>query len=221
MRPLPPTPFAARQSGVRRGGNDRVMAEASLGAGHPLVGVLGRVEGVFEQMVVVAGVQAAGVLMFSGRLRLSLLIAAAVVQLALLSVLAALRLRRGELCLELIVAGRGSLPLACIGRVRGRLRDPHTREELAKSLDEVVELAALRRPRPGAPRPLCDVRVIRAVAPELSQIALLLRGAQPSVRGVALVAWLLTSAATPLYGASAEPLRQELGRARYLLTVRP
>jgi hypothetical protein len=158
---------------------------------------------------------------FSGRLRLSLVIAAAVVQLALLSVLAALWLRRRELCLELIIAGRTSVPLACIGRVRRRLLDPHTLEELAKSLDEMVELAAaLRRPRPGAPRPLCDVRVIRAVAPELSQIASLLRGARPSVRGVALVAWLLTSSLTPLYGPSIEPLRQELGRARYLLTVR-
>jgi hypothetical protein len=219
MRSLPRPPSAARHSTVRGAGNDRVMAEASLGAGHPLVGVLGRVEVVFEQMVLVTGVQAAGVLMFSGRLRLSLLIAAGVVQLALLSVLAALRLRARELCLELIVAGRGSLPLACIGRVRHRLLDPHTREGLAKSVDEVVELAA--RPRPGAPRPLCDVRVIRAVAPELSQVASLLRGGQPSVRGVALVAWLLTSGATPLYGPSAEPLRQELGRARYLLTVRP
>lgn len=221
MRSLPRHRSPPASPAVRQAGNDRVMAEASLGAGHPLVVVLGRVEGVFEQMVLVTGVQAAGVLMFSGRLRLSLLIAAAVVQLALLSVLAALRLRRGELCLELIVAGRATLPLACIGRVRGRLLDPNTREQLAKSLDEVVELAALRRPRPGAPRPLCDVRVIRAVAPELSQIASLLRGAQPSVRGVALVEWLLSSAGTPLYGASAEALRQELGRARYLLTVRP
>jgi hypothetical protein len=219
MRSLPPSPFAARQSTVRGAGNDRVIAEAALGAGHPLVGVLGRVEGVFEQIVLVTGVQAAGVLMFSGRIRLSLLIAAAVVQLALLSVLAALRLRARELCLELIVAGRASLPLACIGRACRRLLDPHTREELAKSVDEVVELAA--RPRPGAPRPLCDVRVIRAVAPELSQIASLLRGARPSVRGVALVDWLLSSAATPLYGPSIEPLRQELGRARYLLTLRP
>jgi hypothetical protein len=113
---------------------------------------------VLEQIVLVTGVQGAGVLLFSGRLRLSLLIAAAVVQ--------------------------------------------------------------LRRPRPGAPRPLCDVRVIRAVAPELSQIASLLRGARRPFRGVALVAWRLTSSETPLYGPSIEPLRQELGRARYLLTVR-
>jgi hypothetical protein len=219
MRSLPRHRSPPASPADRRAGNDRVMAGASLGAGHPLVGVLGRVEVVFEQMVLVTGVQAAGVLMFSGRIRLSLLIAAAVVQLALLSVLAALRLRARELCLELIVAGRASLPLACIGRARRRLLDPHTREGLAKSVDEVVELAA--RPRPGAPRPLCDVRVIRAVAPELSQIASLLRGGQSSIRGVALVDWLLTSAATPLYGPSAEPLRRELGRARYLLTVRP
>ncbi len=219
MRSFPRHRSPPASPAVRRARNDRVMAEASLGAGHPLVGVLGRVEGVFEQMVLVTAVQAAGVVMFSGRLRLSLLIAAGMVQLALVCVLAALRLRKGELCLELIVAGRASLPLACIGRVRGRLLDPRKREELARSVDEVVGLAAVRRPGLRPPPPLCDVRVIRAAAPELRQVASLLRGARPSVRGVALVAWLLTSAATPLYGASVEPLRQELGRARYLLTL--
>jgi hypothetical protein len=45
-------------------------------------------------MVLVTGVQAAGVLAFSGRLRSSLVIAAAVAQLALLSAVAALWLRR-------------------------------------------------------------------------------------------------------------------------------
>ena len=195
------------------------MAEASLGAGHPLVVVLGRVEGVFEQMVLVTAVQAAGVVMFSGRLRLSLLIAAAMVQLALLCVLAALRLRRGELCLELIVAGRASLPLACIGRVRGRLLDPRKWEQLARSVDEVVGLAgAASAPTRSASASVRRSGHSRGCA-RASQVASLLRGARPSVRGVALVAWLLTSAATPLYGASAEPLRQELGRARYLLTL--
>ena len=37
------------------------------------------------------------------------------------------------------------------------------------------------------------------------------------IGGVALVEWLLTSAATPLYGSEVEPLRQELRRAVYLL----
>jgi len=68
----------------------------------------------------------------------------------------------------------------------------------------------------GEPRPLPDSRLIRAAAPELRQVALLLRDS-PDVRGVALVEWLLSSPATPLYGFKLEPLRQELWRARYLL----
>jgi hypothetical protein len=59
------------------------------------------------------------------------------------------------------------------------------------------------------------------VAPELRQIASLLRRDDPCVRGVAAVELLVTSPATPLYGREVEPLRQELGRARYLLSLRP
>jgi hypothetical protein len=36
---------------------------------------------------------------------------------------------------------------------------------------------------------------------------------------VALVEWLIGSPVTPLYGTEVEPLRQQLGRARYLLTA--
>ena len=61
--------------------------------------------------------------------------------------------------------------------------------------------------------------MIREAAPELRHVADLLR-AGPAVRGVALVEWLLTSAATPLYGSEVEPLRQELWRAVYLLAER-
>jgi hypothetical protein len=67
---------------------------------------------------------------------------------------------------------------------------------------------------------LADARVIRATAPELREVAGLLR-AGPPAQGVALVEWLLTSPATPLYGAEVDPLRQELGRARYLLARKP
>ena len=69
--------------------------------------------------------------------------------------------------------------------------------------------------------PLFSVGVIRAVAPELRQVATLLHGEDVRVRGVAAVEWLLTSPATPLYGFRVEPLRQELGRARYLLSFEP
>jgi hypothetical protein len=39
MRLLPPPLFAARSSAVKRAGNDRLVADTSLGAGHPLVGL--------------------------------------------------------------------------------------------------------------------------------------------------------------------------------------
>jgi hypothetical protein len=55
------------------------------------------------------------------------------------------------------------------------------------------------------------------VAPDLREVASLLRG-DPAVQGVALVEWLLTSPATPLYGSELEPLRAQLKRARYLMS---
>jgi hypothetical protein len=204
-------------------GNDRAMAEAVLGASHPLVGVLRHSDTVFEQLVSVTALQAAGVVFLSGNLGfgLSLAIAALVVQVGLGCRLAALRARRRELCLELIVGGRQRLPLFCIDRERRRLLDPRTWEQLARSIDEMLEIVARPLPRHPATRPIFYVRVIRRVVPELGQIASLLRGDGPCVRGVAAVEWLLTSSASPLYGVQVEPLRQELGRARYLLSLTP
>jgi hypothetical protein len=220
MRPRFPRPFAAheRPAAAERLGGERSVAEALLGARHPLVGLLGRFESAFEQLVSVTALQAAGLVFFAGHMAfgLSLAIAAAVVQLGLGCRVAALRTYRREICLELIVEGHATLPLPCIERSRRRLLDGRTPELLASSIDNMVATAA-RPSKPPAPRPLTDARVIRETAPELRQVASLLR-AGPAVRGVALVEWLLTSAATPLYGRDVEPLRQELRRARYLLT---
>jgi hypothetical protein len=220
MRSHLPPAFAAHQSPARRFVKERLIVEASLGAGHPLVGVLSQLEFVFEQMLVVTAAQVAGVVLFSGNLGLSVVVAGAVVQVGLGCALALLALRRRQLCLELIVEGHARLPLACVRRVRRRLLDPRTLEQLARWVDELVELAAATTPGAARCRPLCEVRVIRPVTPELRQIASLLRGPGPSVRGVALAEWILTSPATPLYGSCVEALRRELGRARYLLMVR-
>jgi hypothetical protein len=188
-----------------------------MGAGHPLVVLLGRFEVAFQQLVWVTAVEAAGLVNFAGgwAFGLSLAIAAAVVQVGLGCRLAALSAAIREVCLELIVEGHGALPLACIERLRRRLVERRVRERLARSIDEMVASAA--RPRPGAPPPLAASRVIRATAPELSEVTSLLR-ADPSARGVALVEALLTTAATPQYGSEVEPLRQELRRALYLLS---
>jgi hypothetical protein len=178
---------------------------------------------VLEQLVSVTAVQAAGLVFLSGDLKfgLSIALAAVVVQLALGCRLAALRARRRELCLELIVAGREALPLACVDRERRGLLEPRAWERLAKSIDEIANSASRPLPPHPAVRPIFYVRVIRRVAPELGQVASLLRGDAPCVRGVAAVEWLLTSPASPLYSVDVEPLRQELGRVRYLLSLTP
>jgi hypothetical protein len=194
-----------------------------LGTSHPLVRVLRGLETVGDQAVSVTAVQAAGVVFLFGShgFGLSLAIAGVLMQLGLGCRFAALRARRREFCVELIVEGRLGLPLACLERERRRLLDPRTLEQRARSLDEIVRIAARPLPVHPANRPLFYLHVIRKVAPELRQVASLLRGDRPSVRGVAAVDWLLTSPATPLYGHEVEPLRRELGRARYLLALRP
>jgi hypothetical protein len=225
MRSLFHPPFAARRrrGTVWRPGSDRSVAEGLLGAGHPLVSVLRRSETGFEQLVWGTAVQGAGVVLLFGSqgLGLFLAIAAVVVQAVLACRLAALRAGRRELCLELIVGGRQGMPLTCLERELRRLLEPRTLERLATSVEEIVEIAARPLRLHPANRPLFYGCVIRRVAPELRQIASLLRGGAPCARGVAAVEWLLSSSASPLYGPEVEPLRQELGRARYLLGLRP
>jgi hypothetical protein len=218
----PPLPARRRRS-VGQARTDGSVAEACLGARDPLAGVLRRSDTVLEQLVSVTALQAAGLVFLSGDLKfgLSLALAAVVVQLGLGCRLAALRGRRRELCLELIVAGRQALPLACVDRERRRLLHPRTWERLATSIDEMLGIAARPLRVHPAARPIFYVGVIRRVAPELCQVASLLRGDAPCVRGVAAVEWLLTSPASPLYGVDVEPLRQELGRVRYLLRLTP
>ena len=212
-------PAAPPRATVHEHEGERSLAEQWLGASHPLVSSLGRSEVALQQLVTVTAVQAAGLVWFLGdwSFGLSLTIGAAVAQAAFACRLALLRTFRGDLCLAVIADGGAELPLPCIERVCRRLLDTRVVERLASSIDELVLAAGCR----GAPallsHPLADRRVIRAVAPELRQVAELLRSA-PAVRGVALVEWLLTSSATPLYGSEVEPLRQELRRARYLLT---
>lgn len=198
---------------------ERSLAEQCLGPSHAIVRSLGRSEIVRRQLLTVTAVQGAGLVWFLGdwSFGLSLAIGAGVAQAVLACRLGLLRLFRRGLCVEVIAHGGEGLPLACIERVCRRLLDGRALERLASSIDELVLAAGC----PGAPallsQPLADRRVIRAVAPELRQVAALLRSG-PAVQGVALVEWLLTSPATPLYGSEVEPLRQALRRARYLLT---
>ena len=217
MRPHFPSPPAVHRSaaGIE---SERSLAEAWLGADHPLIDALDRLDSARGQVVAVTAVQGgAVVLMFAGwGIGVSMMLAAGVVLAALCCRVWGLRAAKRDLCRELIIAGGGDSPLPSVSELSRRLRDRGTQQRLARSIDEVVHAAVHPSVFPGEPRPLPDARVIRAAAPELRQVASLLRD-RPDVRGVALVDWLLSSAATPLYGFELEPLRRELWRARYLL----
>jgi hypothetical protein len=217
MRPhFPSPPAVPRSPAVTE--SERLLAEAWLGADHPLIDALDRLETACRQLVAVTAVQGGAVFLLLGgwRIGVSIMVAAGVVQAVLCCRVGALRAARRDLCRELIIAGGGDLPLPSVRDLSRRLSDSGTRERLARSIDDVVNTAVRPRVFPGEPRPLPDARVIRAAAPELRQVASLLRD-RPDVRGVALVDWLLSSPATPLYGFELEPLRRELWRARYLL----
>jgi len=190
-----------------------------LGAEHPLVRSLSRSETACQQLVTVTGAGAAGVVWFVGgwSFGLALAIGAAVAQAVFACRIAVLRRGRRDLCLDLVVRGGERLPLACVERLRRDLLDRRALGRLARSIDELVRAAGQSGSRSQLIHPFADRRVIRAVAPDLREVASLLRG-DPAVQGVALVEWLLTSPATPLYGSELEPLREELRRARYLMT---
>jgi hypothetical protein len=223
MRPhLSRLPTAHQQVlSTGRAARDLSIAEASLGGVHPLATALRRLRTAREQFVSVSAVQAGALVLWTGgwALGAAAAIAAAACQLALGCRIAALRATRHEVCLQLIIEGGSSLPLWCIDRVCRRLLDARRRDHLARSVDELVDEAHRRYITPGAARPLAHRRVVRATAPELRRVAALTRGEAPGLRGVALVEWILTSPATPLYGIEVEPLRRELGRARYLMTL--
>jgi hypothetical protein len=217
MRPHFPSPPVVHRSAAASE-SERSLAEAWLGAEHPLVDALDRFEVACRQLFSVTAVQGgAAFLVFGGwRIGVSIMLAAGAVQVVLCCRVGAVRAARRDLCRELIIAGGGGLPLPSVSDLSRRLLDIRTRARLARSIDDVVRAAVRPRMFPGEPRPLPDARVIRAAAPELRQVASLLRD-RPDVRGVALVEWLLSSPATPLYGFELEPLRRELWRARYLL----
>ena len=66
-------------------------------------------------------------------------------------------------------------------------------------------------------RPLYSTRLIRAVAPDLAEIARLVRSGDPGLRGVATTQRLLCDGTSALYGHDVDVLRQELHRIRFLL----
>jgi hypothetical protein len=200
--------------------DDLSTAEALL-AGDPLARLLRDRRTGFHQLISVTAAQAAGLGIHAAgnEFGVALAGAGAAVQLVLACRLAALRSALRQLCVEAIGEGRASLPLACVQREARRLAEPRTVRQLARSLEQVTDMAA-RPPGPPAAGTLVTPGVVRELSPELRQVVALLRSEDVPVRGLAAVELLLTGPATPLYGGRVEPLREELGRARYLLSAK-
>ena len=113
--------------------------------------------------------------------------------------------------------GSGSSSRATLRRECRRLGDPRRQARLARSLEELARFAAQRPGRRERQRSVYSRRVLAAVQPELCDIAARLRAGGAELRGVALLEWLVSAGASPLYGEHAAPLWEELVRGRYLL----
>jgi hypothetical protein len=183
-----------------------------LGQNHPLVrGNELRGNLLRQSLVTAAAVLLGAIGAATGRgWGLPLLVAAAIVELGLVLGLALLAGLQRERARELIIAGRGGLPLPALERERRRLQRPGRGAGLADALEDLVR-AAERWPTivPTA-RPVFDPREVRVVATELRAIAARLRANTVAVRAVARVERLLSSDSSPLYGREPEALRHEL-----------
>jgi hypothetical protein len=201
---------------------DWAMTEALVGAGHPLVGVLRGLKTTRDQVLMVTAIQVIAAVLLLERvpLALPLFVAGGVVLTALGCRVAFLRSRRRDECRELIIRGGDWLPLAPVELESRRFRDIRYQTRLALALEEIADIAECRRFQSPIVAVVCHVRVLRPVAPQLREIVSLLLSGRAAVCGVALVEQLLVFGDSPLYGTRAEPLRQELGRARYLLIPR-
>lgn len=187
---------------------------ALLGSNHPLVrGDQLRGDLWHQMLATTAAVVLGAVGAASGRgWGLPLLVAAVIVQLGLgvgLVLLAQLQRDRAR---ELIIAGRGGLPLPALERERRRLQRPRGREGLAHALENLVRAAERRPTLVPTARPIFDPCQVRAAAPELRAIAACLRSSTVTVGAVARVERLLMSGASPLYDREPEALRHELMR---------
>ena len=178
-----------------------------------------------EQTVVIGAVLAADLIVLLEHaplglalgLPLALALACVAVQIALGLRIAYLAWRKRDICRELIIEGREQLPLPTVERELKRLGAPRLQAELAQSIERLTDQAAHPRTRGTTWPPIRSLNVVRAVAPELHEIARVLHSGKAGLRGVAHVEALLTLGESPLYGVQAELLRDELGRARFLL----
>jgi hypothetical protein len=205
--------------GVRHESQEHRSASDLLGSDHPLVRALDQSQLLATQSVVVGALMCAGlVAVLEGVSEgLSIVLAASAVEATVACRAAVVAYSRRERAIDLIVEGRGDLPLQAVARERRRLIEPAHRHRAAASLDAMrADAGTPTRPRAFA-WPIYNVRAIRAVAPELAAVARLLEHDDAPVRGVAMAERLVCDGTSSLYRADVGRLYEELRRIRYHL----
>jgi hypothetical protein len=203
-------------SHLTRPPTEAASAGAALGADHPLARTLDRLGLLLKQSAAVGALLlTASVAGVAGVPDVSaLIVAAAVVQVALALGLLIVAAQERERARELIIDGRGHLPLAAVERERRRLLSADCRHRLARSVERARESAESSRWLTRSSRPLFRPHVVAAVGAQLADIAALLRRDEVDAAGVALMWRLLCDGASPLYGDDVAPLREALDLVR-------
>jgi hypothetical protein len=201
--------IAAAHSGDSR---EHSTAAALLGDDHRLVRTLDLLAVLRRQLLLTCLAVAVGAVAIAGDAAWApaVIAAAAFVTLILVLAIAALRSLKHMLALELIIDGRGNLPLRALEREHQRLSSPQTQTSLARALERVVTTAAAWPRIQRTARPVFDVRIVRAATPLLLAVTELLRARPAEPRAVARIEHLLTAGGSPLYGQELDELLREL-----------
>ena len=195
---------------------DRACAGELLGPDDPLAKVFARLTETFDELVTSGVIACVAALWLAkgGPSGTELVVAAGLTLLFLACRLAILIAERDELALELIIRGRGDIPLETVAQLRRRLLDRSARRRLARTI------AAIRNASTQPPVARCtpvNARVIDAVDAELAHVIALLSAEGAGIRGSARAYRLVTGPASALFGDDVHALREELDQIRFLL----
>jgi hypothetical protein len=195
------------------------LAEALLGSGDPLVSSLRRRAEAVLQLWVAAGALAcsAVALVAIGRAALPFVVASAVVVLVFGIRVAVRTVARRDAVWDVIIGGRGELPLPVVRHECDRLLDAGHRARLAHSYETLGDPPDAAGHVPHRACVIVAPNVVAKVRPEVARVAVLLRGDRPPVRGVAAAERLVCDGTSSLYGRDVEILRQDVHRIAYLL----
>ena len=196
------------------------MPAALLGAGHPLVRDLERLEVARTQCLVVAA-------LFAGALSAWLSGSHGAVEVMAATVAAEILLgcRVALLCasrrahaLKLVGDGRADLPIPAVARTCIRLRRPRHRLRLVRSIETLLDSQANGFDRVVTPWQFTRSELVVPVRHELQEIAVLLNEPDADVQGIAMMERLLFDGTSWLHRDDPRRLREELRRVRFLLS---